>query len=656
MKKYFGSLSNKLEDWHKGNQKSLKAFGVTPNQWAFLLLSLLQGSKDSFAADNQILVCPTPEIADDLYELFKGRLESHSVLSYPGLENSPYGGIVSSERNLMQRFRVLYQLTQEQASPNLILTTKEALLHKCPPATFFESGHLKIEISDVVSPEELAGKLFDLGYQSAPSVEEPGTFSHKGEIFDIFPTNSFPVRLHYFDDMIEAIFKIDPNSQKSLKNQTLESLVVAISPACLARSEYSTVLRNHIPKPGPSFKAKFENRKHIFELLSSRILFENYAAFAPLFFDRPATLCEYLDSNNTVLTFLEADSGSQNTIEYFEEIRAEHEENIESLDSESILPKPSFLYQLESGELYEKFKTLKLNHLEMTSQFDEGFDDRLVFNLENSKIYLNRSANPALKKAEYLKSLFEALKIEFKYDGQLVFSLSHENSRAEIEHLMELFEYPSSLKERTEFIRFPLSEGFYYPNEKTLVLTDSDLFSLKKKKTKTNFHQNVDLFAEQLATLKVGDFVVHNDFGIGEYLGLETMEVGGSSSDFLIIEYASNDKIYLPVYKMNLIQKHADSAASVKPDNLRTNKFKNLKDRAKDSVKKLAFDLLKLQAERESAQAFAFSPPDHYFKEFELDFPFQETVDQLGAIDRVLHDMQKLRPMDHLVCGDVGFG
>jgi transcription-repair coupling factor (superfamily II helicase) len=201
-----------------------------------------------------------------------------------------------------------------------------------------------------------------------------------------------------------------------------------------------------------------------------------------------------------------------------------------------------------------------------------------------------------------------------------------------------------------------VTDGFYYEGENFLIITDGDLFAAKKSKAQKYKKVDLDLFAEQLATLKTGDYVIHNEYGVGEYLGLEALDIGGDKSDFLVLKYAENDKVYVPVYKLNLIQKHADSAASLKPDSLRTNKFAALKARAKTSAKTLAFDLLKLQAERQSSSAYAFSPPDHLYREFELAFPFDETPDQARAIEEVLESMQKPVPMDYLVCGDVGFG
>ena len=160
-----------------------------------------------------------------------------------------------------------------------------------------------------------------------------------------------------------------------------------------------------------------------------------------------------------------------------------------------------------------------------------------------------------------------------------------------------------------------------------------------------------------MANLSPGDYVIHKTHGIGKYLGLNEMDMHGSKSDFLIIEYDKQDKVYLPIYRINEIQKHASKDNShFKLANLRTKKtFLLQKKKIQNSIKKLAFDFIQFK-QRALAKAFSFSPPNHLFEEFELGFPFNETPDQSRAIDRVLDDMQKSLPMDHLVCGDVGFG
>ena len=282
--------------------------------------------------------------------------------------------------------------------------------------------------------------------------------------------------------------------------------------------------------------------------------------------------------------------------------------------------------------------------------------DVIDLRLIKTKTFINQYINPALTKPEYIKETLNFLKKHFEFQGNIYFSSYSESSKAEIQHLIDLQEYSRDLQSRINFLPFKVSEGFYYEGEKFLIISDGDLFAAKKVKVLKSSKVDLDLFAEQIATLKIGDYVIHSEYGVGEYLGLEALNIGGDKTDFLVIKYAENDKVYVPVYKLNQIQKHADSHVGLKKDSLRTNKFQLLKARARTSAKVLAFDLLKLQAERQSSMAYAFSEPDHLYKEFELAFPFEETPDQARAIEEVLEAMQKPVPMDFLVCGDVGFG
>ena len=281
------------------------------------------------------------------------------------------------------------------------------------------------------------------------------------------------------------------------------------------------------------------------------------------------------------------------------------------------------------------------------------------FNLEKLKSYLQTKLQMAGgmpdNKFEYIKGSLKVLKTELKSYGHLVVTYKSENARQELTYLLEENGL-KALGDRLHFVFGKLDEGFYYKTEHIFVLSESDFFAIKKKKTKQVASTNKDLFAEQLATLKINDYVIHRDYGIGVYKGLETIQAMDQQSDYLVILYEDGDKGYVPVYKLNLVQKHADASSGLKVASLKSKKFAELKTKARGSVKKLAFDLLKLQAERKLRGGFPYSPPDHLFREFELSFAFEETPDQSKAINDVLEDMQQQYPMDRLVCGDVGFG
>ena len=650
---FFPAAIDKYLNWNSTH--SHRSFTINGLSSALLPLFLA----DLFSRQNRstFIVCPDLDQAEELFSGLKSMhfpsLNLPAILLFPGLSDSPYAPVFSSERDLFKRFAILDQLLRNPLA--IVVTTVEAMSMALPPRDFFENNRLCLCPSDIVSPQELAEKLVSLGYNSATSVEEPGSFSRRGEIFDIYPLSHGPVRLHYFDDMIEEIFPIDLSTQKTKRELPLSTIWIGPTAGILVQETFRNQLRDQLARPAFDQKSLLEIRQTLFSQLSSGQLFENYPVFVPAFFASHHYLADYMPQSTVILVdtfrcFEQVSSLLDRLREDFGRVRTEQSHL-------SLLPDPMHFYDHHWIEKIEKRGYLALNDMAVEKLFEEStLDDQVALNIERAATFLSRHINPTQNKFEYFKSCLNYIKDHFNYQGSLYFACASEQSKKEIQFLVSEAGFERDLLERVHYISVKLPHGFYYPSEKMLILTDSDIFSRKQNKTKRPSSKDIDLFAEQLATLKIGDFVIHSDHGIGIYQGLETMTVGATQTDYLVIHYAENDKIYVPVYKMNQIQKHADKIADLKPASLRTNKFNQLKDRAKESAKKLAFDLLKLQAERQTAHAFSFSELNHLDKEFALAFPFDETPDQTRAIDEVLEAMAKPIPMDYLVCGDVGFG
>ncbi|MBC7540081.1 MAG: transcription-repair coupling factor [Bacteriovorax sp.] len=650
---HFNSLLQRIFNWDEHGSSQLHIYGTNMEQWAFILNIFLQESPQLLLKKSHLIITSSNDEAEELSQTLQGV----DVLFYPGLDASPYSGVISSEKSFYDRLEVLSRLNKFKATKNnfILITSFEALSLKMPPPQFFNEFSFNLLIDDIIAPIELAKKLVGLGYSSVTSVEEPGTFIQKGQIFDLYPVGSAPVRLAYFDDLIESIHEIDLDTQKSIKENALTSVTIAPAAGIFSTHDFPVTLRENLPQFGPSLKNKFEFRKALFARLSEGQLFENYPVYIPLFFKQAATLFDFFNIDDCIVSVLNANETHRSFLELTETLRVEFENEEESLKSENILPHFEHLYDFSFFQELEKKKVIMVDQLNISMNFGE-ISDAIDLRLIKTKTFLNQFVNPALTKPEYIKASLSFLKKHFEFQGNVYFSSYSESSKAEILHLIELQDYPGDLKSRIEFLPFKVTEGFYYEGEKFLIMTDGDLFAAKKTKVQKSSKVDLDLFAEQIATLKVGDYVIHSEYGVGEYLGLEALNIAGDKTDFLVLKYAENDKVYVPVYKLNQIQKHADSHTGLKKDSLRTNKFQLLKARARTSAKVLAFDLLKLQAERQSSVAYAFSEPDHLYKEFELAFPFEETPDQARAIEEVLEAMQKPLPMDFLVCGDVGFG
>lgn len=654
---HFNSLLQKILDWDEHASGPLNLYGATIEQWSFIYNSFLRESAKLFLNKSQLIITASNDEAEDFYNLLQLNDPSIEILFYPGLDASLYSGVISSEKSFYDRFEVLSKLNRrgEAKTKFILVTSFEALSLRTPPRSFFNEFSFNINVDDIIAPIDLAKKLVSMGYSSATSVEEPGTFIQKGQIFDIYPVGANPVRLSYFDDLVETIYPIDLDTQKTLREKSLNSVCITPAAGILAQYDFSVTLRENLPQPGPAFKNKFEFRKALFSRLSDNLLFENYPVYVPLFFKSPETLFDYFNLNEVRVTVLNANETERAHLEMVESLRFDFEQSEENEKNENILPHFSKIYDFSYIDEIKEKKVILVDQLNLNMLFGD-ISNSVDLRLIKTKTFFNEHINPALPKPEYIVAALNFIKKHFQFQGKIYFSSYSESSKNEIQHLIDLQDFPTDLKKRIEFLSFRVSEGFYYESEKFLIITDGDLFAAKKNKPQKFKKVDLDLFAEQIATLKTGDYVIHSEYGVGEYLGLEALDIAGDKSDFLVLKYAENDKVYVPVYKLNLIQKHADAAAGLKSDSLRTNKFALLKVKARNSVKVLAFDLLKLQAERQSSVAYAFSPPDHLYKEFELAFPFEETPDQARAIEEVLECMQKPVPMDFLVCGDVGFG
>ncbi|MBT7611509.1 MAG: transcription-repair coupling factor [Bacteriovoracaceae bacterium] len=648
------NLLSKIYDWSSKKQNALTINGVNSEQWSYILRDAIM-AKNKFLYDrDHIIVCPSNEHSERIYEQLKNTIASHNVRHFPGLDVSPYTGILSSERNLIQRFRVLNELAHNENS--LIICSVDALAMKLPPKEFFLSNILTLSVSDIISPLDLAHKLLSIGYQSSHTVEEPGTFSRKGEIFDIFPISHEPIRIQYFDDMIEEIFQIDRATQRTKKEISIDQIFIGPAPQILVNQEFSQNLRQHIPMPPISSREKLESRKRIFALLSDQFLFDDYPAYCPLFFEKSSSLLNYFNTESVLVSSVEDLRGQQSFEIFYDELCDDFNREEKNKDTQNLLPHPDKILDPEVLNNILNYRCLKINEVAILSNLDQDLSNMVEFKLESTKLFFKQITNPTDSKQEYIRTILQYIKDNFSTKGQVIFTSKYQSSHDEFKHLLEAYEFSTALINKIKFEYFKVSSGFYYQNGPTLLISDGDLFSTKSAKARFIRTQNIDLFAEQLATLKENDFVVHNEHGVGVFLGLESLTLNGLTSDYLVIEYTSKDKIYVPVYKINTIQKHADSSSGIKSDSLRTGKFLKAKEKARSGVKKLAFDLLKLQAKRNSALAYGFSPPDHEFNEFELAFPFEETPDQTLAISEVIKSMQKTKPMDFLVCGDVGFG
>jgi transcription-repair coupling factor (superfamily II helicase) len=627
----------------------VKLSGISSSTWSFLYTNFFKKLSDFNNSD--VFVFNTEEEAEKAYENFKQY--KSNLLFFPSISENPFSSIIQSEAALFKRNLSLQWIVNNPNEDFILITTFNALHLKLPPAEFFKNN-FKIEVSDIISPDDLSQKVSNLGYAHSPTVEEPGTFSKKGEIFDIYPLEGKPVRILYFDDMIEHIYEIDNVTLRTKKDCPLPFILLPQSPQGIISNETIINLRENIPSYPLAHKEKNNERNAIFERLNNKMLFENYPLFFPLFFKETTSLKSFLDPS-TKFHFFDKESSIQDFDFYCEKNRENFESSLNNSSTEEVFPDPDLIFE---KNVHIPNSAFEISELLISTNLEDHYSETIPIHFECTKVFFNKNIKTEPKnKYEYLKALIDLIEKKVSFEGKLTVLYRNESSRKELEFILNENLKNQSLKAKVDYLHNDIESGFFYENEKHFFLSESDLFNTKLRKAKKSKRSvNEDLFADQLSTLKIGDYLIHKSHGVGKYLGLETIKMGKQENDFIIIEYKDSDKVYLPVYKLNLIQKHGNQISEQRLDSLKTKKFEQAKSKAKSSVKKLAFDILELNAKRKLKKGFSFSAPDQLFKDFEMDFSFEETPDQLNAIEDVLEDMQKTTPMDRLICGDVGFG
>jgi transcription-repair coupling factor (superfamily II helicase) len=585
------------------------------------------------------------------------------VVKLPGDEVLPYDELTPNAVTVSERLGALFHLRQGTPFQALVLSWR-ALHKKVLPTKVMEELSELIGVGQDYDRDSLARKLTLMGYRNAPLVEDVGTFSVRGDIIDVFsPLYSRPVRLELFGDTIESLRAFDPETQR-----TVESLKeVHLTPArellftdeTLPAAEATTrAAAERVNLPSTKLRERLDQ-------LKERIPSYGMEALLPGFFPGGlASVFDYLPFwNASPLVYLDdpvgldrgADELSHEVQKVYDAAVARHdlilppEEHF--LSREQINAQLGKLRVIEGGGLalgevpairFAFGTTQDLRDAILSHHGEDGALTPLVDRLarwRESKV-ASVIACGTLGQVDRVKRLL--------LDRNVMVRV-HDKSVSDPTALFDPGVW-------AHLVAGEVSHGFVDAPGGFAVLSDEEIFGARARR-RTRTRKSDQPFAAAFRDLKEGDLVVHTDFGIGRYQGLTKMQVAGVPGDFLVLEYAGKDKVYLPVSRMRLIQKFTGGdPEKTSLDRLGTATWEKTKRKVKEALLKMAAELLQLYAARQAHPGNAFTGPDAYFRQFEADFEFDETPDQAKAIDDVLKDMQKAEPMDRLVCGDVGYG
>ncbi|MCC9990757.1 transcription-repair coupling factor, partial [Streptococcus agalactiae] len=529
----------------------------------------------------------------------------------------------------------------------VLITSISGLRLLLPNPEVFSKSQYKFEIGQECYLDKLSKNLVNLGYQKVSQVFSPGEFSQRGDILDIFEmTQEYPYRLEFFGDEIDGIRQFDIDTQKSLKQ--LES--VQISPADDIILQDADFERAKKKLEGYLVTASEEQRAYLSEVLSTtenHFKHSDIRRFLSIFYEKEWGILDYIPEGTPLF------------VDDFQKIvdrNAKLDLEIASLLTEDLQQGKSHSSLNYFSDPYKQLR--QYQPATFFSNFHKGlgnlkFDKLHHFTQYGMQEFFNQFPLLVDEINRYKKSGATVL---LQVDSQKGLNLLQENLK---EYGLDLIisDKNDIVPKESQLIVGHLSNGFYFADEKIVLITEREIYHrrVKRKIRRSNISN-----AERLKDyneLSVGDYVVHNVHGVGKFLGIETIEIQGIHRDYLTIQYQNADCISIPVEQIELLTKYVSAdGKEPKINTLNDGRFKKAKQRVAKQVEDIADDLLKLYAERSQLQGFAFSPDDNMQNDFDNDFAYVETEDQLRSIKEIKQDMEGNRPMDRLLVGDVGFG
>ncbi len=612
---------------------------------------------------NLLVLCDEQKRAKELWEDLQQLLPGYETLYFPAMEMIPYEVIAQSTEIETQRLEVLSRLLTERDRQFAVVTSIDGIGKRLLPAGDFRQGLLDVDAGQTLDPRALAAHLVDFGYERTEQVAQAGQFTVRGGIFDIFsPNYAQPLRLEFFDDEIDSIRFFDTDSQCSVRKVAHATLAPgreffltrAARPAGeeALRSQYARQLgqlsRRRDKEPAQRL------RDRVGEVLDRLAQGETYAGleqYQMFFYPESASLLDYMGPD--LLVALDESNRVQEAQEHLD--RDRRQSFSELLLKGGALPgQEDYFFSLD--DLAARIGACRhacFSLLPRRSAFQRR-EGRLALDCQNIPVFFGNPEQLVKDLGGWqaqrysvlvlLTSEAKALRLQqLLADHDMLCSWIEDRYRAD----------PGQIY----LARGNVSHGARFPQSKLVLVSETEIFQQQKKRVNKRFFQEDGQRINQLDDLQVGDYVVHRNHGIGRYMGVERLNVQGVERDYLIVRYADDGKLYIPVEQFDLLQKYNIGEDSVpKVNKLGGNEWQRTKHKVQASVEHLAEELLQIYARRKSQTGFAFSPDDHWQKEFEAAFPYVETEDQLRAIEDVKRDMMSPTVMDRLICGDVGYG
>lgn len=573
-------------------------------------------------------------------------LYTDRVFVFPAKEYVFFNVDARDHNSEVQRLRALYELSKDAA----VVVSLESLLEFTLPPEKFYDNILKFGLDSEYDLENVSNRLVSMGYSREDEVFEKGQFALRGGILDVFsPQNENPVRIEFFDTQVDSIREFDPMTQRSIDGFD-EAVVMPCSE--LAGYDRAGLIKKlelkKVKKDGESKLA--ENVEKDIELLKNGAALNSICKYISLIYDGIPTLLDYFDKDSYI--FLMEPKRIAERAKSFE---WEQGEIIEDLSQkELLLPNTAQMWAKYSdiAACLQKLSLVtisSLTHSNIDYKYGALFDfsTRTTVSLHGQAEYLYED----LKEKQNEKATVVILASNRSRGENLAGTLNDKGIKCRYIHDEAEFE-----KGEIIILRGSAGKGYEYPELKFTLISEQEIFEAAKKKRAAKRVENASRL-KSYTDINPGDYVVHRSHGIGKYLGIKKMSVAGVTKDYLHISYRGTDSLYVPVDQLDMLYKYSGATdRELKLNKLGGTEWNKTKQKVRASTKDMAKQLAALYAQREHTKGHAYSADTPWQREFEDTFLYQETEDQLRSIEEVKHDMESAKPMDRLLCGDVGYG
>ncbi|QGZ31961.1 transcription-repair coupling factor [Stutzerimonas stutzeri] len=609
-------------------------------------LSLAIAEAASNAERFTLLLTADSQSAERLQEELAFFAPGLPVLHFPDWETLPYDVFSPHQDIISQRIAALYQLPE--LTHGVLVVPIATALHRLAPKRFLLGSSLVLDVGQTLDVEQMRLRLEAAGYRCVDTVYEHGEFAVRGALIDLYPMGSpLPYRIDLFDDEIETLRTFDPENQRSIDK--VESIRLLPAREFPLKKESVTGFRAR-------FRERFDvdfRRCPVYQDLSTGITPAGIEYYLPLFFDETSTLFDYLPEDTQVFSL----PGIEQAAEHFwKDVRNRYEER--RVDPERPLLPPAELFM----PVEDCFAHLRAWPRVVASQ------DDVETGIGRERFPASRLPELAIeaKASEPLGALRRFLD---EFPGRVLFTAESAGRREVLLELLarlklrpqEVTGWPQFVQsqERLAIAIAPLDDGLLLEDPSLALIAESPLFGQRvmQRRRREKGRDAGENVIKNLTELREGAPVVHIDHGVGRYQGLVTLEIEGQAAEFLMLQYAEEAKLYVPVSSLHLIARYTGSDDALAPlHRLGSETWQKAKRKAAEQVRDVAAELLDIYARRAAREGYAFEDPQLDYETFSAGFPFEETPDQQAAIEAVRSDMLAPKPMDRLICGDVGFG